>query len=119
MAGDVMAGTVERVELTAGYTISRLLKGGWHLAGGHGKVERDQAIADMAAFVEAGITTFDCADHYIGVEQLIGDFRAAHPSLALPVQVHTKVVADLAALADMSRAYVVSIIDPSFARLGG
>ena len=118
MTANATTNEVERVELTTGYTISRLLKGGWHLAGGHGKVERDQAIADMAAFVEAGITTFDCADHYIGVEQLIGDFRAAYPGLAPLVQVHTKFVPDLAALATMTRDYVVAIIDRSLARLG-
>ena len=61
---------VERIELAPGYSISRLLKGGWHLAGGHGAVDPQQAIKDMAQFVEAGITSFDCADHYIGVEML-------------------------------------------------
>ena len=60
-----------------GYSISRLIKGGWHLAGDHGPVQPAQAIEDMARFVEAGITTFDCADIYTGVEQLIGDFRRA------------------------------------------
>src|SRR5260370_40034149 len=99
MTANATTNQVERVELTTGYTISRLLKGGWHLAGGHGKVERDQAIADMAAFVEAGLTTFDCADHYIGGEQLIRDFPAADPRLGSPVQVHTTVVPELAALA--------------------
>src|SRR5690606_30233694 len=80
MPGQTVSDTpVERFELAPGYTISRLIKGGWHLAGGHGRVDRDQAIADMARFVEAGVTTFDCADHYTGVEALIGDFFAAHP----------------------------------------
>jgi len=45
--------------LAAGYSISRIIKGGWHLAGGHGSIDRAQALRDMAAFVEAGITTFD------------------------------------------------------------
>ncbi|GIS87432.1 MAG: hypothetical protein CM1200mP18_01420 [Gammaproteobacteria bacterium] len=35
----------------------------------------------MATFVEHGITTFDCADHYTGVEELIGQFRIAYPEL--------------------------------------
>lgn len=109
--------TVERTEIAPGYSISRVLKGGWHLAGGHGTVDRDQAIRDMAAFVEAGITTFDCADHYIGVEQLIGDFRAAHPSLAPLIQVHTKYVPDLADLPTLRRDDVVRIIDRSLKRL--
>ena len=66
---------IERGELAPGYEISRLLKGGWHLAGGHGNIDPRQAVADMAAFVEAGITSFDCADHYTGVEAMIGEFR--------------------------------------------
>jgi aryl-alcohol dehydrogenase-like predicted oxidoreductase len=109
---------VERFELEPGYSISRLLKGGWHLAGGHGSVEREQAIKDMAAFVEAGITTFDCADHYIGVEELIGEFRRAYPSLAPLVQVHTKYVPDLAMLPTLTRDDTVRIIDRSLKRLG-
>src|SRR5262245_55703548 len=110
--------TVERLELWPGYSISRLIKGGWHLAGGHGAIDPKQAIEDMAAFVEAGITTFDCADHYVGVEQLIGDFRHAHPRLAKSVQIHTKIVPDLEALAVADRAYVETIIDRSLTRLG-
>ena len=59
---------VERIELTSGYSISRIIKGGWHLAGGHGEIDPDQAIKDMAEFVEAGVSTFDCADIFTGVE---------------------------------------------------
>jgi len=108
---------VERFELAPGYTISRLLKGGWHLAGGHGAVDRAAAIRDMAAFVEAGVTTFDCADHYTGVEEMIGDFRAAYPELGRQVQIHTKFVPDFDRLATVDRAYVEGIIDRSLRRL--
>ena len=98
--------------------MSRLIKGGWHLAGGHGAIDSDQARADMAQFVEAGITTFDCADIYTGVEALIGSFLRAYPSLAKQVQVHTKFVPDLAVLKTADRPYVESIIDRSLTRLG-
>ena len=64
----------ERIELIPGYNISRVIKGGWHLAGGHGQIDEKKAIEDMYAFVKAGITTFDCADIYTGVETLIGKF---------------------------------------------
>ena len=64
----------QRVHLAPGYTISCLLKGGWQLAGGHGEVDAADALADMDGFVEAGITTFDCADIYSGVEALIGEW---------------------------------------------
>jgi aryl-alcohol dehydrogenase-like predicted oxidoreductase len=110
---------VQRIEIAPGYSISRLLKGGWQLASGHGDgVDREQAIRDMAKFVEAGITTFDCADHYLGVEQLIGDFRRAHPGLAKQLQVHTKYVPDWDALPTLTRADTVRIIDRSLHRLG-
>lgn len=108
---------VERYELAPGYTMSRLLKGGWHLAGGHGDVDRRQAIDDMAAFVEAGITSFDCADHYTGVEELIGDFRTAYPALGDRIEIHTKFVPDYDRLTSCDRTYVESIIDRSLKRL--
>jgi aryl-alcohol dehydrogenase-like predicted oxidoreductase len=101
-----------------GYQISRLIKGSWHLAGGHGAIDQATAIEDMARFVEAGITTFDCADIYTGVEALIGDFRRAYPALATAVQVHTKFVPDLERLASVDVNYVESIIDRSLQRLG-
>ena len=110
--------SIPRTRLAPDYEISRLIKGGWHLAGGHGEIDRDRAIADMAAFVEAGITTFDCADIYTGVETLIGDFRRAYPSLAGQIQVHTKFVPDLADLALVNRAYVERVVDRSLSRLG-
>lgn len=108
---------VERYELVPGYWMSRLLKGGWHLAGGHGAVDRQQAIDDMATFVEAGITSFDCADHYTGVEELIGDFSAAYPELGKRIEIHTKFVPDYDRLTSCDRAYVESIIDRSLQRL--
>jgi aryl-alcohol dehydrogenase-like predicted oxidoreductase len=109
---------IPRHEFGAGYSISRLIKGGWHLAGDHGAVDTGQALQDMARFVEAGITTFDCADIYTGVEQLIGDFRRAHPRLAGQIQVHTKFVPDLPDLGSVDRGYVERIIDRSLQRLG-
>jgi aryl-alcohol dehydrogenase-like predicted oxidoreductase len=109
---------IPRIELADGYDISRVIKGGWHLAGDHGAIDPAQALRDMASFVEAGITTFDCADIYTGVEALIGAFRAAYPSLAAEVQVHTKFVPDLSDLAIVDRTYVEAIIDRSLSRLG-
>jgi aryl-alcohol dehydrogenase-like predicted oxidoreductase len=108
---------IPRALLTGGYEISRIIKGGWHLAGDHGAIDPDQALSDMATFVEAGITTFDCADIYTGVEQMIGDFRRAYPSLAREVRVHTKFVPDLSDLRTVDRRYVETIIDRSLKRL--
>jgi aryl-alcohol dehydrogenase-like predicted oxidoreductase len=107
-----------RRDIASGYDISRVIKGGWHLAGDHGAIEPDQAMRDMASFVEAGITTFDCADIYTGVEALIGRFRSRYPGLARQVQVHTKFIPDLQALGEVDNEYVERSIDRSLRRLG-
>jgi aryl-alcohol dehydrogenase-like predicted oxidoreductase len=112
----VSASVVPRTALAPNYSISRLLKGGWQLAGGHGTVERARALADMAAFVEAGITSFDCADIYTGVEELIGEFLRTRD--AGSVQVHTKCVPDLGRLADLRREEIAALVDRSRQRLG-
>ncbi len=104
-----------RVELAPRYSISRIIKGGWQLALGHGATQTTaQAHADMAAFVEAGITTFDCADIYTGVEETIGSFL---PPAARSVQVHTKYVPDLSALETVDGSATRAIIDRSRTRL--
>ena len=107
-----------RIRIDGNYDISRIIKGGWHLAGDHGPVDPEQALHDMAMFVESGITTFDCADIYTGVESLIGRFRARYPQLARELQIHTKFVPDLGALAKVDGAYVERSIDRSLERLG-
>jgi len=99
-----------------------LIKGGWQLAGGHGAVDADRAVADMFAFAEAGITAFDCADIYTGVEALIGRFlrewRARHGPDAPAIRVHTKCVPDLDLLPALTRADLERTIDRSLRRLG-
>lgn len=109
--------SVPRVNLRDDYQISRIIKGGWQLAGDHGPVDPSQAPRDMAAFVEAGITTFDCADIYTGVESMIGEFRARYPELAGKVRIHTKFVPDLQALENLSTDYVERTIRRSLQRL--
>ncbi|MBY0488819.1 MAG: aldo/keto reductase [Gemmatimonadaceae bacterium] len=107
--------------LNNGAAVSRLIKGGWQLAGGHGSIERRAAIDDMIAFADAGITAFDCADIYTGVEAMIGEFlrewREQHGT-AGPVRVHTKCVPDRDALATLTRADITRLIDRSLTRLG-
>ena len=114
--------SVERFELRPGYSISRVIKGGWQLAGGHGSFNREDAVADMEQFVERGVTTFDCADIYTGVEEMIGDAvdsirRQSGTVAAKQVQVHTKLVPDLDALATIKPQDIESIVDRSLARL--
>jgi len=109
---------IPQIDLAADYRISRLIKGGWHLAGGHGPVDAVRARRDMAEFVEAGFTAFDCADIYTGVEEMIGGFRREFPELGRRIRVHTKYVPDLDCLATTDAAAVEAIIDRSLTRLG-
>ena len=115
--------SVETVALRPEYRISRLVRGGWQLAGDHGPVESERAVAGMTAFVDAGIDTFDCADIYTGVEEMIGAFLSrlaadCGAERAAAVKVHTKYVPDLATLGRLDRAAVERVIDRSLARLG-
>lgn len=114
--------SVETARLRPGYAISRVIKGGWQLAGDHGPVDRAQSIRDMEAFLDAGIATFDCADIYTGVEEMIGDFIAdvrqrRGVDVANRAQVHTKLVPDLGLLSDIKPHDVEAIIDRSLKRL--
>ncbi len=69
---------VERRELAADFTISRVLTGLWQIA----DMERDgraldleAAAASMKPYVAAGFSTFDMADHYGSAEEIVGRFR--------------------------------------------
>jgi aryl-alcohol dehydrogenase-like predicted oxidoreductase len=113
---------VETTDLRPGHKISRVIKGGWQLAGDHGAVDRTQAIADMEGFLDAGITTYDCADIYTGVEEMIGEFvadvrRRRGASVADRAIIHTKLVPDLSRLPDLRPEEVEAIVDRSLKRL--
>lgn len=114
---------VNKVTLSSGYQISQVIKGGWQLAGGHGKIDSKQAVEDMFAYVDAGITTFDCADIYTGVEEMIGEFRRQYKdkygeSGLQKIHIHTKFVPDIDKLDVIDEKYVETIIDRSLVRLG-
>ncbi len=68
---------IERTELAPGFSISRVLTGLWQIA----DMERDNRDFDQAAaiqamqdYVDAGLTTFDMADHYGSAEIIAGEF---------------------------------------------
>ena len=109
---------IETTALAPGYRIPRIVRGGWQLAGDHGEVDRERALADMAVFVDAGLNTVDGADIYTGVEAMYGEFNARRAALGLPrLQVHTKFVPDYGDLAHVDAAYVRRIIKRSLQRL--
>ncbi|MYH58474.1 MAG: aldo/keto reductase [Boseongicola sp. SB0675_bin_26] len=112
-----------KVTVRPAYSVSRIIKGGWQLAGDHGAVNADQAIADMVRFVDAGVTAFDCADIYAGVEDKIGRFRAnlartLGSDVLDGVRIHTKYVPDRDSLARLTLRDVEAGIDRSLMRLG-
>lgn len=114
---------MQRIALAPDHEISRVIRGGWQMAGGHGAVDAGAAVDDMIAFADAGITAFDCADIYTGVEELIGGFRRAYADrrgaeALARVRVHTKYVPDLELLPRLGRADVAAVIDRSLRRLG-
>ena len=114
---------IDTVDLRPGYAISRVIRGNWQLAGGHGTIAEAEALDAMEAAFDAGLTTFDCADIYTGVEALIGAFRARlvarrGAEAARALQVHTKLVPDLDRLVGLKKAEVEAIVDRSLTRLG-
>ena len=114
--------TLPTLALRPGYAITRVIRGNWQLAGGHGAIAEAAAHDALQAAFDAGITTFDCADIYTGVEALIGAFRARlnatrGAAAAASLKVHTKLVPDLDRLATLDRAYLEGIIDESLRRL--
>jgi len=113
---------MQRIRLAPDYEITRVIRGGWQLASGHGPLTSDDPLGDMIAFADRGITTFDCADIYTGVEELIGRFRLRYGDLrgreALArIKVHTKFVPDLDVLPTITKAHVEGVIDQSLRRL--
>lgn len=70
--------SLERFALAPDLTICRILNGMWQVSGGHGRIDREKALASMAAYVDAGFTTWDLADHYGPAEDFVGEFRGRY-----------------------------------------
>lgn len=112
--------TVPQISLSGGLSISRIVKGGWQLSEGHRPQPAQDPVGDMEAFLNAGVNTFDCADIYTGVEELIGKFIAEQrkKGQATAIKVLTKFVPDYDALSTITKSYVEKVIDRSLLRLG-
>lgn len=102
-------------ELAPGLTISRVLTGLWQLA----DMERDAQPLDLKAtaeamlpYVEAGLTTFDMADHYGSAEVVSGMFRREHPDKK--VQLLTKWVP---APGQLTQAVVRKAVEDALSKL--
>ena len=106
---------VPRGDLTPGYTVPRIINGGWQLADGHrpAVVDRGVALHEMQRLVDAGLTAFDCGDIYLGVESLLGELRKTSDR----VRIHTKYVPDRDDLPILDRRHVEEAVDRSLSRL--
>ena len=111
---------METFNISPDFIISRIIKGSWQLSEGHSQKAASDPIEDMFAFADKGVTTFDCADIYTGVEELIGRFlaeRKARFGRNDDIKVLTKFVPDFDVLAMINKNYVERIIDRSLLRL--
>ncbi|MFB5600008.1 MAG: aldo/keto reductase [Nitrososphaeraceae archaeon] len=61
--------------LTPNLRLCRIVNGMWQVAGGHGYIDHELAIAEMLKYHDAGFTSWDLADIYGPAEDLIGEFR--------------------------------------------
>lgn len=70
---------VQRIELAPGLAISRVLTGLWQLADmerGGRTLGLERTADAMQPYADAGLTTFDMADHYGSAELVAGVFRS-------------------------------------------
>lgn len=107
----------------SGKQLSRVFKGNWQLAGGHGEISIHDAIEDLFMFVEHGINVFDVGDIYTGAEEILGAFLKRYKSIHGAskferLRVHTKFVPDLNALEDLNKKDIRFVIERSLQRLG-
>uniref|UniRef100_A0A5B6YUQ8 Putative flagellar radial spoke protein 5 isoform X2 n=1 Tax=Davidia involucrata TaxID=16924 RepID=A0A5B6YUQ8_DAVIN len=74
---EVAVGENRRVTVKNGtdsLDICRVLNGMWQTSGGWGRIDRDDAVEAMLCYADAGLSTFDMADHYGPAEDLYGIF---------------------------------------------
>ena len=109
-----------RFQLADGLPICRVLNGMWQVSGAHGAIDPEAAIGSMFDYVDAGLTTWDLADHYGPAEDFVGEFRrrlaAARGEEALEgIQAFTKWVPRPG---PMTRQAVEGNVDISRRRMG-
>jgi aryl-alcohol dehydrogenase-like predicted oxidoreductase len=63
------------LQFTDDLRICRALNGLWQVSGAHGPIDPGRALREMFAYHDAGLTTWDLADHYGPAEDFIGEFR--------------------------------------------
>eukprot|EP00471_Norrisiella_sphaerica_P010563 CAMPEP_0184497190 /NCGR_PEP_ID=MMETSP0113_2-20130426/35891_1 /TAXON_ID=91329 /ORGANISM="Norrisiella sphaerica, Strain BC52" /LENGTH=499 /DNA_ID=CAMNT_0026884181 /DNA_START=9 /DNA_END=1508 /DNA_ORIENTATION=+ len=98
--------------------IRSVVNGLWQVSGAHGKIDGAKAIAEMFKYVDAGLTTWDAADHYGPAELITREFRKQYRQLRgqePPIQVFTKYVPRPG---DMPYELIEAAVDSRLNRLG-
>lgn len=102
-------------------TVSRIVTGLWQVADmeRHGApLDLDASATAMQTYCDAGLTSFDMADHYGSAEDIAGRWRQLNPQRAKDAQLLTKwVPAPLTDSAPVSRDNVRGAIQRSLDRL--
>ncbi len=114
--------SVARASLAPDYDIARVIGGCWQLSEGHQTsapgANHESVLEAFDRRADRGLTTFDCADIYTGVEALLGELvvrrRRAGKSA---IEIHTKLVPDRSVLRALDHRYLESIVDRSLRRL--
>ncbi|MBQ8995099.1 MAG: aldo/keto reductase [Oscillospiraceae bacterium] len=107
-----------------GYEFNRIINGCWQLSAEHclqGSLDIDDAIYAFHQLKDKGFTTFDCADIYTGVEEILGRFvnelKASGNYQEEDIQIHTKFVPDRSILPVINSEYTEKIVDRSLKRM--
>ncbi|MGQ0639348.1 MAG: aldo/keto reductase [Gemmatimonadaceae bacterium] len=119
----VVQSQVERHRLARDLEISRIVTGLWQVADMErhdGPLDVDAAAAAMQAYLQAGLTTFDMADHYGSAEDIAGRWRQRDPRRANEAALLTKwVPAPFLDAAPVSPSDVRDAVQRSLDRLHG
>ena len=110
-----MTNSVARSTLSEDLNISQVVTGLWQVADlerAGGVLDLEAMAAAMLPYVEAGLTSFDMADHYGSAEDIVGLFSKSYPDK--PVQLFTKWVPEPG---PVSKATVRAAVERSLTRM--
>ena len=101
-----------------------VIVGAWQLSAGHraDPPTDESRMSEFLEMVDMGLTTFDCADIYTGVEEFLGELRQRvrqrhGEQAAARIRIHTKYVPDHDRLSMLTRKDVEAVVDRSLHRL--
>lgn len=119
------AAAIPKTIIAPDLSVTQVIKGCWQLSGGHrgddstDRTAGQKAVEDFSKFYNAGITSWDCADHYGPAELLIGRCLEENPEQAPNIQVLTKLcVFTSAEMSSLNKGYINRAVGSSLSKLG-